>query len=184
MIFTETKLKGAFVLEVKKIEDERGFFGRSWCKRELEEHGLNADVVQANVSYNKAKGTLRGMHFQKSPYQETKLVRCTRGAIVDVIIDLRPSSPTYKQWIGVELTEDNYKMLFVPEDFAHGFITLKDNTEVTYQVTQYYTPGAEGGIRWNDPAFNIQWPIQPTVVSGKDQAHPDFTEEMIKALVQ
>ncbi len=182
MIFTPTKLQGAYILEVKKIEDERGFFGRSWCKQELEAHGLNANVVQANVSYNKVKGTLRGMHFQKAPHQETKLVRCTRGAICDVIIDLRPDSPTYKQWIGVELTESNYRMLFVPEDFAHGFITLEDNTEVTYQVTQYYTPGAEGGIRWNDPAFNITWPIEPVVVSGKDQAHPDFTEAFLKVV--
>ncbi len=180
MIFTETKLKGAFILEVKKIEDERGFFGRSWCKKELEDHGLNANVVQANVSYNKVKGTLRGMHFQKPPYQETKLVRCTRGAIYDVIIDLRPDSPTYRQYIGVELTEDNYRMLFVPGDFAHGFITLQDKTEVTYQVTQYYTPGAEGGIRWNDPAFNIRWPIEPVVVSGKDQVHPDFADATLK----
>jgi dTDP-4-dehydrorhamnose 3,5-epimerase len=180
MIFTETKLKGAFILEVKKIEDERGFFGRSWCKKELEDHGLKANVVQANVSYNKVKGTLRGMHFQKPPYQETKLVRCTRGAIYDVIIDLRPDSPTYKQYIGVELTEDNYRMLFVPEDFAHGFITLQDTTEVTYQVTQNYTPGAEGGIRWNDPAFNIEWPMEPVVVSGKDQVHPDFADVMLK----
>jgi dTDP-4-dehydrorhamnose 3,5-epimerase len=153
---------------------------RSWCKQELEAHGLNANVVQANVSYNKVKGTLRGMHFQKAPHQETKLVRCTRGAIYDVIIDLRPDSPTYKQWIGVELSESNYRMLFVPEDFAHGFITLEDNTEVTYQVTQYYTPGAEGGIRWNDPAFHIAWPIQPVVVSGKDQAHPDFAGAFLK----
>ena len=182
MIFTPTKLQGAYILEVKKIEDERGFFGRSWCKRELEAQGLNADVVQANVSYNKVKGTLRGMHFQKAPHQETKLVRCTRGAIYDVIIDLRPDSPTYKQWIGVELTESNYRMLFVPEDFAHGFITLEDNTEVTYQVTQYYTPGAEGGIRWNDPAFNIEWPIEPVVVSGKDQAHSDFAETLLKVV--
>jgi len=182
MIFTPTKLQGPFILEVKKIEDERGFFGRSWCKQELEAHGLNAGVVQANVSYNKVKGTLRGMHFQKAPHQETKLVRCTRGAIYDVIIDLRPDSPTYKQWIGVELTESNYRMLFVPEDFAHGFITLEDNTEVTYQVTQYYTPGAEGGIRWNDPAFNIEWPIPPVVVSGKDQAHPDFAASSPKVV--
>lgn len=182
MIFTPTKLQGAYILEVKKIEDERGFFGRSWCKRELEDHGLNANVVQANVSYNKVKGTLRGMHFQKAPHQETKLVRCTRGAIYDVIIDLRPNSPTYKQWIGVELTENNYRMLFVPEDFAHGFITLEDNTEVTYQVTQYYTPGAEGGIRWNDPAFNIEWPIPPVVVSGKDQVHPDFEDTLLKVI--
>jgi dTDP-4-dehydrorhamnose 3,5-epimerase len=174
LIFTETKLKGAFILEVKRIEDERGFFGRSWCKKEMEEHGLNSNVVQANVSFNHKKGTLRGMHFQFSPHQETKLVRCTKGAIYDVIIDLRKDSPTYKQWIGVELTEDNYKMLFVPEDFAHGFITLQDNTAVTYQVTQYYTPGAEGGIRWNDPAMAIEWPIPVEVISSKDKAHPDY----------
>ena len=174
MIFTETKLKGAFILEVKRLEDERGFFGRSWCKKEMEDHGLNSNVVQANVSFNHKKGTLRGMHFQFSPYQETKLIRCTKGAIYDVIIDLRKNSPTYKQWIGVELTEDNYKMLFVPEDFAHGFITLQDNTAVTYQVTQYYTPGAEGGIRWNDPAVGIEWPVPVEVVSQKDKVHPDY----------
>lgn len=177
MIFTETKLKGAFILDVKKLEDERGFFGRSWCQREMEEHGLNANVVQANVSYNHKKGTLRGMHYQLSPYEETKLVRCTRGAIYDVIIDLRPESPTYKQWIGVELTADNYRMLFVPERFGHGFITLEDNTDVTYQVTQFYTPGAERGIRWNDPAFNIEWPIEPVIISEKDKVHPDYTNE-------
>ena len=180
MIFTETELKGAFVLEIKKMEDERGFFGRSWCARELEQHGLNANAAQANVSYNKLKGTLRGMHFQRAPHQETKLVRCTKGAICDVIIDLRPASPTYKKWIGVELTADNYKMLYVPEDFAHGFITLTDDTEVTYQVTQFYTPGAEGGIRWDDPAFNIQWPIAPSVVSGKDAVWDDFNESILE----
>lgn len=180
MIFTETELKGAFILEVKKMEDERGFFGRSWCKREMEEHGLNGNVVQTNVSYNKVKGTFRGMHFQRAPHQETKLVRCTKGAILDVIIDLRPSSPTYKQWIGVELTEDNYKMLYVPEDFAHGFITLKDETEVTYQVTQFYTPGAEGGLRWNDPAFGMTLPITPTVISSKDAAWADFDEALLQ----
>ncbi|MHA6250226.1 dTDP-4-dehydrorhamnose 3,5-epimerase [Pontibacter sp. CAU 1760] len=174
MIFTETKLKGAFIIDVKRLEDERGFFGRSYCKREMEEHGLNTNMVQANVSYNKKKGTLRGMHMQVSPYEETKLVRCTRGAIYDVIIDMREDSETYKQWIGVELTADNYRMLFVPEGFAHGFITLEDNSDVTYNVTQYYTPGSERGIRWNDPAFNIEWPIEPQVISEKDQAHPDF----------
>jgi len=179
MIFTETELKGAFILEIKKLEDERGFFGRSWCKREMEEHGLNGNVVQTNVSYNKVKGTFRGMHFQRAPHQETKLVRCTKGAILDVIIDLRPASPTYMKWIGVELTEQNHKMLYVPEDFAHGFVTLEDNTEVTYQVTQYYTPGAEGGLRWNDPAFGIQLPLTPTVISAKDAAWADFNEAII-----
>ncbi len=176
MIFTETKLKGAFILEVKKIEDERGFFGRSWCQKEVEAYGLNTRVVQANVSYNKKKGTLRGMHYQAAPYEENKLVRCTRGAIYDVIIDLRPGSPTYKQWIGVELTEENYKMLYVPEGFAHGFITLRDNTELNYLLTEYYTPGAERGVRWNDPAFNIEWPISAEVISEKDQKHPDFKD--------
>lgn len=174
MIFTETNLKGAFIIDVKRLEDERGFFGRSWCKNEMEEHGLNANVVQANVSFNHKKGTLRGMHFQFSPYQETKLIRCTKGAIFDVIVDLRKDSPTYKQWIGVELTEDNFRMLFVPEDFAHGFITLYDNTAVTYQVTQFYTPGAEGGIRWDDPAIGIQWPIPIEVISAKDKNHPNY----------
>ena len=182
MIFTETELKGAFILDIKKMEDERGFFGRSWCKREMEEHGLNGNVVQTNVSFNKVKGTFRGMHFQRAPHQETKLVRCTRGAILDVIIDLRPSSPTYKKWIGVELTEQNHRMLYVPEDFGHGCVTLEDNTEVTYQVTQFYTPGAEGGLRWNDPAFGIQLPVTPTVISAKDAAWADFDEAILKAV--
>ncbi|WP_439883368.1 dTDP-4-dehydrorhamnose 3,5-epimerase [Pontibacter sp. MBLB2868] len=178
MIFTETKLKGAFIIDVKRLEDERGFFGRSFCQDEFEKHGLSNDVRQTNVSYNKKKGTLRGMHMQLAPNEESKLVRCTRGAIYDVIIDMREESETYKQWIGVELTADNYRMLFVPEGFAHGFITLEDNTDVTYQVTEFYTPGAEKGIRWNDPAFNIQWPIEPVVISDKDQAHPDFEKAL------
>lgn len=174
MIFTETELKGAFILDVKKMEDERGFFGRSYCQKEFEDHGINPHVVQANVSYNKVKGTLRGMHYQMHPYEETKLVRCVRGAIYDVIIDLRKDSPTYTKWIGVELREGSYKMLFVPEGFAHGFITLEDNTEVIYQVSQFYTPGSEKGIRWNDKAFNIKWPIEPVVISEKDQQHSDY----------
>lgn len=176
MIFTKTKLKGAYVLEPKKIEDERGFFARSWCQHEMEEHGLTAKVAQTNVSFNPKKGTLRGMHYQVKPHEESKLVRCTRGAIFDVIIDLRPDSETYKQWLGVELSADNYKMLFVPEGFAHGYMTLEDKTEVTYQVSEFYTPGAEKGIRWNDPAFNIQWPLEPVVISEKDKAHPDFVD--------
>jgi dTDP-4-dehydrorhamnose 3,5-epimerase len=175
MIFTETKLKGAFEIEIKKLVDERGFFGRSWCANEMAEHGLKADLKQANTSFSIKKGTLRGMHYQMHPYQETKLIRCTRGSILDVIIDLRPASPTFKQWIGVELTQDNYKMLYVPEDFAHGFITLEDNCEVTYLVTQFYTPGAEKGIRWNDPLFNIEWPFEPIVISEKDKTHPNYT---------
>ena len=179
MIFTETKLKGAYIIDVKRIEDERGFFGRSFCQREFEALGLNTNAVQANVSFNKKKGTLRGMHMQLRPYGETKLVRCTRGSIYDVIVDLRQESETFRQWIGVELTADSYRMLFVPEGFAHGFITLEDNTDVTYQVTQFYTPVAERGFRWDDPAFDIQWPFQPSLVSQKDQAHAWFQEEAL-----
>ena len=175
MIFTETKLKGAYVIEIEKLKDNRGFFARAWCQNEFKAHGLTSRVVQVNVSSNKKKGTLRGMHYQLSPYEETKLIRCTRGAIYDVIIDLRPSSPTYAQWIGVELTEENYKMLYVPENFAHGFQTLEDDTEVTYQVSQFYMPGSESGIRWNDPAFSIDWPIQVQVISDKDKSWPDYT---------
>ncbi len=180
MIFTETKLKGAFVLEIKKIEDDRGFFGRSWCKRELEEHGLNGEIVQANTSVSHKKGTLRGMHFQVAPYEEVKIIRCVRGAIYDVIIDLRPGSETFKQWVGVELSHDNYKMLYVPEGFAHGFLTLTDSIEVYYNVSAFYTPGAERGIRWNDKSFNIMWPEEPLIISDKDSKHPDFTEDMLR----
>ena len=174
MIFHETGLKGVFVIEIEKLEDHRGFFARAWCQKEFEKHNLVQRIRQANVSYNKTKGTLRGMHYQVSPYEETKLVRCTNGAIYDVIIDLRESSPTHTQWIGVELTADNYKMLYVPEKFAHGFITLEDNTEVIYQVSQFYTPGSERGIRWDDPAISIDWPIEVKVISDKDRNWPDY----------
>ena len=174
MKFTETKLKGAFVVEIEKLTDDRGFFARSWCQKEFEAHGLISRVVQSNVSFNRKKGTLRGMHYQIAPFQESKLIRCTRGAIYDVIIDLRPDSFTYKQWIGVELTANNFTLFFVPEDFAHGFITLVDNTEITYQVSQFYTPGSEKGIRFNDPAFNIQWPLEVSVISEKDRTWPDY----------
>jgi dTDP-4-dehydrorhamnose 3,5-epimerase len=174
MIFTETKLKGAFIIEIKQLKDDRGFFGRSWCKREMEEHGLDGNVVQSNTSNSIKKGTIRGMHYQKHPYEETKLMRCIKGAIYDVIIDLRKDSATFLQWFGIELTDDNYKMLYVPKKFAHGFISLSDNSEVNYLVTQYFTPGAEAGIRYNDSKFNIQWPVPVEVVSEKDMAHPDF----------
>ena len=179
MIFAETELKGAFIIDVKRLEDERGFFGRSYCLKELQEHGINVQVAQANVSYNKKKGTLRGMHMQLQPYGETKLIRCTRGSIFDVIVDLRPDSPTFLKWIGVELTADSYRMLFVPENFAHGFITLEDNTDVTYNVSQFYTPSAEKGFRYDDPAFNIIWPIKPEIVSEKDKAHQLFEEKLL-----
>jgi dTDP-4-dehydrorhamnose 3,5-epimerase len=176
MKFTEIKLKGAFIVEIEKLSDERGFFARSWCQKEFEAHGLNSNLVQANVSFNFKKGTLRGMHYQIEPYQESKLIRCTRGAIYDVIIDLRTDSPTYKQWAGVELTADNYTMFFVPQDFAHGFQTLADETEITYQVSQFYTPGSEKGIRFDDLAFNIQWPQAATIISDKDRTWPDFVD--------
>lgn len=175
MIFTETHLKGAYIVEINKIKDERGFFGRSWCINEMKEAGLNTAIKQANTSLSLKKGTLRGMHYQKDPYQETKLIRCTRGSVFDVIIDLRKNSPTFRQWFGVELTQDNYRMLYIPEDFAHGYLTLQDNSEVTYMVTQFYTAGAEAGIRWNDVAFDIRWPINPTVISEKDRKLPDFS---------
>ena len=177
MIFEETKLKGAFILDVKKSEDERGFFARTYCQDELKQHGLIPEVVQANMSTNKKKGTLRGMHYQLDPYQETKLVRCTKGSLYDVIIDLRPKSPTYKNWFGIELSEDNHRALFVPKDFAHGFITLTNDTTASYMVSQFYTPNAEKGIRWNDPAFVIEWPIEPVCISEKDDSCPDFNDQ-------
>jgi dTDP-4-dehydrorhamnose 3,5-epimerase len=175
MIFTETKLPGAYLIDVEKREDHRGFFARAWCQREFEEHHLVPRVVQANISFNKQKGTLRGMHYQLAPHAETKLVRCVRGALYDVIIDLRPDSSTYMQWLGVELTAEDYRMLFVPEGFAHGFQTLVDNTEATYQVSQFYTPGAEGGVRYDDPAFGIEWPIDVQVISDKDRSWLNYT---------
>ena len=174
MIFKETKLPGAFVIDLEMHADNRGFFARTFCRNELAAHGLIADVAQANMSLSKTRGTLRGMHFQKAPHEETKLVRCTRGALYDVIIDLRSDSPTFKQWIGVELSADNYRMLFVPRNFAHGFITLTDNTEANYMVSQFYAPGSELGIRWNDPQFGIQWPVDVRVISEKDASWPDF----------
>jgi dTDP-4-dehydrorhamnose 3,5-epimerase len=174
MIFTETKLDGAFLIDIEERTDERGFFARSWCQKEFEQHGLMPRVVQANISFNHKKGTVRGMHYQASPYEETKLVRCTRGAIYDVIVDLRKGSPTYCQWLSAELTADNRRMLFVPEGYAHGFQTLTDATEVCYQVSQFYTPGAERGARFNDPAFSIRWPLDVTVISEKDANWADF----------
>lgn len=172
MIFTPTELKDAYIIDIDRRSDSRGFFARGWCQNEFEAHGLNPRVVQVNFSHNTTRGTLRGMHFQKAPYREVKLVRCTRGAIYDVIIDIRPDSPTFKRWIGVELTEDNYRMLYVPEGFAHGYITLQDTCDVAYQVSQFYTPGAEGGLRYNDPAFGVEWPVAIEVISEKDASWP------------
>lgn len=174
MKFTETKLKGAFIIDIEKLEDERGFFARSWCVNEMKEHDINVNILQTNISYNKTKGTLRGMHYQIEPYQEAKLVRCSRGSIFDVIIDLRKDSSTFKQWIGVELSAENYKMLYIPEDFAHGFITIEDNTEVSYLMSEIFVPGAGATIRWNDPLFNIKWPLDPVIMSEKDKSQTDY----------
>lgn len=174
MIFTETKLKGAFIIDVKKIEDSRGFFGRSWCEKEAAEHGLATRMVQSNISLNLKKGTLRGMHFQHPPFRENKLVRCTRGIVVDIIVDLRPESPTHKQWIAVELSADTHRMLYVPEGFGHGFQTLEDNCELFYQVSQFYSPQHASGVRYNDPAFGITWPLPVSEISDNDKNWPDY----------
>lgn len=172
MKFHETELPGAYLIDIEKHEDARGYFARTWCESECKDQGLVARVVQVNTSFNTSAGTLRGMHYQRAPYQETKLVRCTRGAFYDVIVDLRPQSPTSKRWIGVELNASNERMLYVPADFAHGFITLEDNTEAAYLVSEAYTPGAEAGLRWDDPQLNIEWPRPVEVISDKDASWP------------
>ena len=175
MIFIETKLKGAFIIEPEKLEDSRGFFCRMWCREEFKDQGLNASLVQCSLSFNTTIGTLRGMHYQIPPYEETKLVRCTRGAIFDVIIDLRPESPTFTQWVGERLTCNNHKMMYVPEGFAHGYQTLDDNTEVFYQMTESYDGESVRGVRWDDPTFGIEWPpIDSRIMSPRDKEFPDF----------
>jgi dTDP-4-dehydrorhamnose 3,5-epimerase len=170
MIFTETKLRGAFVLEIERHEDNRGFFARKFCQREFEQHGLKPVIAQANVAFNRKKGTVRGMHFQYPPAAETKLVRATRGAILDLIVDLRPESPTYLQHVAVELGADNHRSLYVPERFAHGYQVLEDGTETSYDVGEFYTPGAEGGLRHDDPRLGLQWPLPIGEMSGKDRS--------------
>jgi dTDP-4-dehydrorhamnose 3,5-epimerase len=169
VIFTETKLAGAFILDLQRREDDRGFFARTFCQHEFEEHGLKPVIAQANVAFNRYKGTLRGMHFQFPPAAETKLVRATRGAILDIIVDLRPESPTYLEHIGVELSADNHRALFVPERFAHGYQVLEDNTETTYQVGEFYTPELESGLLYNDPRLGLEWPLPIAEMSEKDQ---------------
>jgi dTDP-4-dehydrorhamnose 3,5-epimerase len=158
MIFTETGLPGAYLIDLQRLEDERGFFARAWCQREFEAHGLNPRLVQCNISFNHTQGTLRGMHYQAAPFAEAKLVRCTMGAIYDVMIDLRPESPTFKQHLGVTLTPASRTMLYIPAGFAHGFLTLADSTEVFYQMSEFYAPDYGRGLRWNDPAFALEWP--------------------------
>ena len=169
MIFIETKLKGAFVIDLERREDSRGFFARAFCQREFEAHGLKPIIAQANVAFNHKVGTLRGMHFQFPPAAETKLVRCTRGAILDIIVDLRPESPTYLQHFAVELSEDNGRALYVPERFAHGYQVLRDKTETSYQVGEFYTPGSEGGLLYKDPRLKLEWPLPVSVISDKDE---------------
>ena len=168
MIFTETKLKGAYVIDIDRKEDGRGFFARAFCQKEFEAQGLKPVIAQANVAFNHRQGTLRGMHFQYPPAAETKLVRCTRGAILDIIVDLRPESPTYLHHIAVELSEDNFRALYVPERFAHGYQALRDKTETSYQVGEFYTPGCEGGLMYNDPRLGLKWPLPVSVISDKD----------------
>ncbi len=172
MIFSETKLKGAFIVDIEPIEDARGFFARSWCQEEFKRHALNPRLEQCNISFNKKNGTLRGMHFQLSPHQEAKLVRCTKGNIYDVIIDMRLESETFREWIGIELSADNRRMLYVPEGFAHGYQTMEDDSEIFYQVSESYHPESERGVRWDDPLIGIAWPMAQPLISDKDRSWP------------
>jgi dTDP-4-dehydrorhamnose 3,5-epimerase len=174
MTFHETKLQGVFEIRIEPLRDERGFFARSWCQTEFKDHGLNPALVQCNISFNGRKGTLRGMHYQLAPYAEAKLIRCTRGAIYDVIVDLRRESPTFKQWVAVVLTAEKRNMAYVPEDCAHGFLTLEDDTEVLYQMSQFFSAESARGVRWDDPAFQIAWPHEIAVISERDKNYPDF----------
>jgi len=174
MLFYETKLPDVFEIHLEPHSDDRGFFARSWCQKEFEAHGLNPRLVQCNISFNIQRGTLRGMHFQATPHAEAKVVCCTRGAIYDVVLDLRPSSPAYRNWIAVILNSENRHMVYVPEGCAHGFLTLEDETEVFYQMSEFYDAESARGVRWNDPAFRIEWPERIEVISERDAAYPNF----------
>jgi dTDP-4-dehydrorhamnose 3,5-epimerase len=177
VIFTPTELPGVFVVDLEPVEDERGFFARSWCHREAARHGIQVEWVQCNVSYNRARGTLRGMHYQAAPHGEAKLVRCTRGAIHDVVIDLRPDSPSFRRHVSVELSAENHRALFIPAaTVAHGFLSLAEDSEVFYQMSAYYSPEGARGVRWNDPVFGVKWPEAVRVVSARDAGYADFTE--------
>ena len=176
MIFTETKLDGAYIIESEKFIDERGFFARTWDIHEFIKNGINSTFVQCSVSFNNKKGTLRGMHYQIYPYEESKLIRCTKGKIFDVIVDLRKNSKTFKKWIGIELSQDNHKMIYVPEGFAHGFQTLEDNSEVFYQISKEYNSKSARGIRWDSPKISISWPLKVSVISQKDKNLPLFID--------
>ena len=175
MRFTETRVSGAYLVEPEPRTDERGFFARVWCRDEFAAHGLTAEFVQCNDSFSARRGTLRGLHYQVAPHGEVKLVRCVRGSVFDVVVDLRPGSSTYKRWVGTTLSAENRIMMYVPEGCAHGYLTLEDASEVVYPVTSPYQPGAERGVRWNDPAFGIEWPIAPPLtMSPKDERWPDY----------
>lgn len=174
MEFLKTKLPGVFEIHIEAKPDERGFFARTWCQQKFESEGLVGKLVQASLSFNKRKGTLRGLHYQVAPYEETKLIRCTRGAIFDVVLDLRPKSPAFKKWVGVELTAEKRNMIYVPEGCAHGFLTLEDQTEVTYQMSQFQDAESARGVRWDDPAFQIKWPAKVEVISERDRTYANF----------
>ncbi|MHC4083600.1 MAG: dTDP-4-dehydrorhamnose 3,5-epimerase [Planctomycetota bacterium] len=177
MLFKKTGLRDSYIIDLELMEDERGFFARSFCQQEFEKRGLNPHIVQCNLSYNKKRGTLRGMHYQAAPHKEAKLVSCVQGSIYDVIIDLRHDSPTYCKWIAVELSVKNYKMLYIPEGFAHGFQTLEDDTMVFYQMSEFYHPECSRGIWWNDPFFQIKWPVRDITVSTRDNNYPRFRRD-------
>lgn len=181
MIFTETPLAGAFVIEPEPLEDGRGLFARTWCRREFEARNLETRIAQCSTSLNTRKGTLRGMHYQAAPHAETKLVRCTRGSLYDVIIDLRPDSPTFTRHFGVVLSAENHTMVYVPVGFAHGFQTLEDGTELFYQISEFHAPESGHGVRWNDPAFGIRWPEADRIIAERDRGYPDFRPESFTA---
>lgn len=181
MRFTPTPLTDAWLVELDKIEDERGYFARSWCAREFAAQGLEASLVQCSTSFNATRGTLRGLHYQAAPHAETKLVRCTRGAVFDVIADLRPASPTFLRWFGAELTADNGRMLYIPRGFAHGFQTLAADSEVFYQMSDWYEPAAARGVRWDDPLLGVRWPLAVSVISAKDRGYGPSSAERFQA---
>lgn len=175
MVFEETRISGVFIVMPERHPDERGFFARTWCEQEFAAKGLNPRLVQCSVSFNAKKGTLRGVHYQAEPHREAKLVRCTRGGLFDVALDLRPGSSTYLQWTAVELTAENGCALYIPEGCAHGFLTLQEGTEALYQMSEFYHPESARGVLWNDPAFGIEWPFEPVVISERDKSYPEFS---------
>jgi dTDP-4-dehydrorhamnose 3,5-epimerase len=183
MLFTQTSLKDAYIIEPERVEDDRGYFARTWCQQEFVQHGLDSELSQCNISFNHKQGTVRGMHLQLLPFAETKLVRCTQGAMYDVIVDLRADSPTFQQWTAIELTADNLRALYVPKGFAHGFQTLMDDTSVFYQMSGFYHPEHARGFRWNDSTFKIDWPLPVKVIADRDRDYPDYNAESFAPVV-